>query len=104
MTVEIQNNQSNYLVAQLGKDLATFQTDAAKEISQVKSSKIQNIEAPYKMIEDVYEPSNKISSEERVEARLKQVISTEEMKQLLSLVIRTPNSTTSKGQNVDILG
>ncbi len=74
----------------------------SSEISKTKPSMVEELESPYKMkeIKDEYIPSSEVSFEER----LKQVISTEEMKQLLSLVIRQVTKESGKGQNIDVLG
>jgi hypothetical protein len=105
MTVEFNASQSSYLAAQFNNDLKIFQNDISNESSKVKSARVQMIDDSYSSpeIKDEYIPSEKeegISFEER----LSQVISTEEMRMLLALVIRSNTPTPAKGQNVDLLG
>ena len=102
MTVEIQNSRNYISEYQAVQDSRLNLNQISSENSKAKLSKIEELESPYKMkeIKDEYIPSSEVSFEDR----LKQVISTEEMKQLLSLVIRQANKENHKGQNIDVLG
>jgi uncharacterized protein YprB with RNaseH-like and TPR domain len=103
MTVEVQNTRSIVSEYQFNQDFRVNSNQISSEITKLKPSKIEELESPYKMkeIKDEFIHSKDVSFEER----LKQVISHEEMKQILSLAIRTTGNTGSqKGQNVDVLG
>ncbi len=87
----------------LKSDLEKLQVDLT-EISRSKSLDsipLTKVDAPREII-DEYVPFKKQKVEVTLEERLSQVISPEEIKNLLSLIVKGPRISTNVGQFVDI--
>jgi|JI102314DRNA_FD_contig_111_488338_length_1537_multi_3_in_0_out_0_2 hypothetical protein len=108
MTISnVNNNLNTYLYSSLGEDLQTLVTQARKEISEVEAIEVpkpaqSSIQGP-REIKDEYIPSIKPKVEVTLEERLSQVISPEEMKDLLTMLMRVPRIY-EPGQLVDVKG
>lgn len=108
MTIaNVNNNLNTYLYSSLQEDLQGLVNQARAEISEQEAIEVPKpaanpIEGP-REIKDEYVPSIKPKVEVTLEERMSQVISPEEMKDLLSMLMRTPRIYTP-GQMVDIKG
>jgi hypothetical protein len=108
MTIaNVNSNLNAYLYSSLREDLQGLVTQARKEISEAEAIEVpkpaQTSTPTLGEIKDEYIPSIKPKVEVTLEERMSQVISPEEMKDLLSMLMRVPR-TYEPGQLVDIKG
>jgi len=107
MTIaNVNNNLNTYLYSYLREDLQRIHTEALAEISKSQAVEIPKpapIQGP-REIKDEYIPSIRPKVEVTLEERMNQVISPEEIKNLLSLLMRTPRIASTPGQLVDVKG
>lgn len=107
MAITNVNSEINsYIHNFLRGDLQKIHTDALSEISKSNESEVEKIVAirnPFE-IKDEYIPHIKPKVEVTLEERLEQVISPEEIKNLLSLIVRGPRIFSTPGQLVDVKG
>ncbi len=103
----VNNNLNTYLYSYLREDLQDLVTQARKEISEAEAIEVpkpaQSQIQGSREIVDEYVPAIKPKVEVTLEERMSQVISPEEMKNLLSMLMRTPRISTP-GQLVDVKG
>lgn len=102
----VHNNLNAYLYNLLKPDLQKIQTEVLSEISQLQVAKVPIQKPVYgtKEIIDEYVPSIKPKVEVTLEERMNQVISPEEIKNLLSILMKVAPVPASLGQFVDIKG
>lgn len=105
MTVQSVNNELNaYIQNFLKNDLQRIHTNALSEISKsqtIELGKLDPIQNRFE-IKDEYIPSIKPKVEVTLEERLEQVISPEEIKNLLALIVKAPRIFSTPGQLVDV--
>lgn len=100
------NNLNNYLHTNLIEDLQRIQKEVLSETSRNQYDKSSNVvdNSNTKEIIDEYVPFLKPKVEVTFEERMSQVISPEEVKNLLSLILRAPRFETIPGDLVDVKG
>ncbi len=101
------SNLNTYLYSSLREDLQGLVIQARNEISEAEAIEVpkpaqSQLQGP-REIKDEYVPSIKPKVEVTLEERMSQVISPEEMKNLLSMLMRTP-PISLPGQLVDVKG
>jgi len=107
MTISSINGELNkYIHSYLKSDLEKIHSNLSTEISQfqeVEANKPKSIQNPFE-IKDEYVPNVKPKVDVTLEERLEQVISPEEIKNLLSLIVRAPRTFSFPGELVDLKG
>lgn len=104
MTIaNLNSNLNSYMTNFLKSDLEKIQVDLTEfsRLQSLDSIPLAKVNTPREIV-DEYIPFKKQKVEVILEERLSQVISPEEIKNLLSLIVKGPRISTDVGQFVDI--